>query len=167
MSSVTCGSWQFLTIERMFWAVSRKGGRKQRPAPRLAPPTSVPDPGRAPGTSVPILVVAVMVAGRARARKRLDHRSPRPAAPLTRSPAASTPSCESVAKPVRLPPLSPKSALFWMVENHCRKRFRKMPLYEWRPGVSQFSGHGGKQPHTPIHGFFSGIKHNILGRNSV
>lgn len=89
------------------------------------------------------------------------------ALPLAGSSPASTPSCESVAKPMRLPSLSPKSALFWMVENHCRNRFRKMLLYECRPGVSQFSSDGGKQPHTPIHGFFSGIKHNILGRNSV
>ena len=146
MSSVTCGSRNFLTIEGIFWAVLRRSGRKQRPALRFTPSSApVPNLEDTPGNAALF----------------------RPAAPLTRSPAASTPCCESVAKPMRLTPLSPKSASFSMVENHCRNRLRKMPLYEWRPGVSRFSSHGGKQPHTPIHGFFSGIKHNILGRNGV
>ena len=158
MSSVTCGSRDFLTIEAMFWAVSRGKGRScplHRHPCRLrvgeTRPKSRPPPANRRRLS-----------GSVRNRPAF-----RLALPLAGSSPASTPSCESVAKPMRLPPLSPKSAPFSMVENHCRNRFRKMLLYECRPGVSRFSSDGGKQPHTPIHGFFSGIKHNILGRNSV
>lgn len=50
MSSVTCGSRKLLTIEGMFWAVSRESGRKQRPVPRLASSAPAPDPeGARPG----------------------------------------------------------------------------------------------------------------------
>lgn len=158
MSSVTCGSRDFLTIEAMFWAVSRGKGRSCPLHRHLCwlrvgetRPKSRPPPANRRRLS-----------GSVRNRPAF-----RLALSLAGSSPASTPSCESVAKPMRLPPLSPKSALFWMVENHRRNRFRKMLLYECRPGVSRFSSDGGKQPHTPIHGFFSGIKHNILGRNSV
>lgn len=158
MSSVTCGSRDFLTIEALFWAVSRGKGGRSCP---LSPSMSVPGRGTRPKSRPP-------PANRCRLSGSVRNRPAfRLALPLAGSSPASTPSCESVAKPMRLPPLSPKSALFWMVENHCRNRFRKMLLYECRPGVSRFSSDGGKQPHTPIHGFFIGIKHNILGRNSV
>ena len=169
MSSVTCGSRNFLTIEGIFWAVLRRSGRKQRPTLCFTPSSApAPDLESALWEQRLHLLSPSWSPARRRLRKdSLGHRSPRPTAPLTRSPAASTPCCESVAKPMRLPSLSPKSASFSMVENHCRNRFRKMLLYECRPGVSRFSSDGGKQPYTPIHGFFSVIKHNILGQNSV
>ena len=43
MSSVTCGSRDFLTIEAMFWAVLRRSGRKQRPTLCFTP-SSAPAP---------------------------------------------------------------------------------------------------------------------------
>ena len=116
MSSVTCGSRDFLTIEALFWAVSRGKGRScpfhRRPC-RLRVGETRPK-SRPPPTNRRRLSGSV----RNRPAFRL-------ALPLARSSPASTPSRESVVKPMRLPPLSPKSASFSMVENRCRNRSPK------------------------------------------